>query len=336
MAIFFRIPSSYPGPDPIVNTATVTSLTADPVATNNSSSVETPFFLPAGNLHFHTLTPCRSSTRATLRRAAPSLSKRGASGRSRPHCSNCVVPRTARAIAVNVTVTEPTATGNLRLYPAGTASTGRFDTQLRRGPDRGNNAVVSLQPRARFRHSRRSALGHRPRHRRRLRLLRIGGASRRWGSRRFGGEMDAPAEAHRQRTGAGRTVRLLRVALRRDACRRRPEALLPERRYVFARVGGVWQPQHRFEGGFEDAFGASVALVGNTLVVGAPSLGPGSDVRGRRRLRPQRRVRARVRPHRHDMDLRQRIVAPDGSKGDSFGDGVRPRGLQGCRAARRS
>lgn len=32
----------------------------------------------------------------------------------------CDIPFTARALSVNVTVTQPTAPGNLRLYPAGT------------------------------------------------------------------------------------------------------------------------------------------------------------------------------------------------------------------------
>jgi uncharacterized repeat protein (TIGR01451 family) len=144
LAIIFDIPASYPGPDPIVNTATVTSLTDDPVALNNSSTVETPFFLPAGNLDFHTLTPCRLFDTRNPASGGPFPLEAGSIRALAPYLSDCGVPATAQAVAVNVTVTEPTATGNLRLYPAGLPVPSVSTLNYWAGQTRGNNAVVSL------------------------------------------------------------------------------------------------------------------------------------------------------------------------------------------------
>jgi Beta-propeller repeat len=56
----------------------------------------------------------------------------------------CGVPPSARAIAVNLTVTAPGATGNLRLYPAGTALPLVSSINYSAGQTRGNNAIVRL------------------------------------------------------------------------------------------------------------------------------------------------------------------------------------------------
>jgi hypothetical protein len=56
----------------------------------------------------------------------------------------CGIPETAMAISVNVAVTQPTAAGNLRLYPAGaplpTVSTINYSS----GQTRANNAILAL------------------------------------------------------------------------------------------------------------------------------------------------------------------------------------------------
>jgi hypothetical protein len=100
------------------------------------------------------------------------------------------------------------------------------------------------------------------------------------------GKSDAGSVYAHQRSGARWTLQQKRTASEPEQAARfgfsvslsgetlavgAPRPFYQSAVYVFVRVGGVWQPQHRFEGGFEDAFGASVALVGNTLVVGAPS-----------------------------------------------------------------
>jgi uncharacterized repeat protein (TIGR01451 family) len=136
----FAIPASYPGPDPVVNTATVTAATPDPVPSNNTSTVETPFFVPAGTLDFYTLTPCRLlDTRSGSNPFAA-----GSLELVFPALGPCGVPYGARAVAVNVTVTQASAPGNLRLYPMGMPVPLVSTINYGAGQTRGNNAVVSL------------------------------------------------------------------------------------------------------------------------------------------------------------------------------------------------
>jgi uncharacterized repeat protein (TIGR01451 family) len=142
LVVFFEIPPTYPGPDPIVNTATVSSLTDDPVAANNSSSASTPFFLPSGNLAYNTVTACRLLDTRDPASAGPLPLEAGTVRTF--SSSDCGVPLTAKAIAVNVTVTEPTAIGNLRLYPAGSPVPPVSTLNYGMSQTRANNAVVSL------------------------------------------------------------------------------------------------------------------------------------------------------------------------------------------------
>jgi uncharacterized repeat protein (TIGR01451 family) len=140
LATFF-VPDSYTGPDPIANTAVVTSSTDDPVPQNGASTVETPFFVPAGNLDFHTLTPCRLLD--TRSGGGPPLDA-GSVSSYFAYGGPCGVPGTAKAIAVNVAVTQPTETGNLKLYPYGLPVPVVSTINYAAGQTRGNNAVVSL------------------------------------------------------------------------------------------------------------------------------------------------------------------------------------------------
>ncbi len=56
----------------------------------------------------------------------------------------CGIPATARAAAVNMTVTQATAPGNIRLHPAGTAMPDVSALNYSAGQTRGNNAIVGL------------------------------------------------------------------------------------------------------------------------------------------------------------------------------------------------
>ncbi|HEY7514092.1 MAG TPA: hypothetical protein VIC87_06420, partial [Vicinamibacteria bacterium] len=62
----------------------------------------------------------------------------------------CSLPASAKAISVNVAVTEPSVTGNLRLYPAGTDSPLVASINYAAGQTRANNAIVSLNPSGAF------------------------------------------------------------------------------------------------------------------------------------------------------------------------------------------
>ena len=97
--------------------------------------------------------------------------------------------------------------------------------------------------------------------------------------------------------------------------------------YVFTRVGGVWTEQQKLtaaDGGVNDFFGDSVALSGDTALVGAD----GHDVNGNQlqgAVYVFTRVVSRPRsPHRATgiWTLQQTLTASDGAGGDSFGVSV--------------
>jgi len=58
----------------------------------------------------------------------------------------CTIPSTARAVALNITVTGATAPGHLTLYPAGAPVPSTSTINYRPGQTRANNAIVTLGP----------------------------------------------------------------------------------------------------------------------------------------------------------------------------------------------
>jgi parallel beta-helix repeat protein len=96
---------------------------------------------PAG---FYALAPCRLlDTRGPAGPlGGPSLS--AASQRTLTLISVCGIPPTARALSLNVTVTEPTAAGDLRLFPGGALAPLVSTINYGAGQTRANNAVATL------------------------------------------------------------------------------------------------------------------------------------------------------------------------------------------------
>jgi len=94
---------------------------------------------PGGNLRFHTLTPCRAAdTRANgVPLATNTITAFGIAAR-------CGVPASARAVAMNVTITQPSNIGDLRLFPAGAPAPLASTINFRAGQTRANNAVLPL------------------------------------------------------------------------------------------------------------------------------------------------------------------------------------------------
>jgi hypothetical protein len=98
---------------------------------------------------FHTLTPCRlldtrnpdSPYGGPYIATASWLPDRKISAIGR-----CGIPATARVLALNVTVTQPYALGNLTLYAAGSLVPNTTTINFAAGATRGNNALVSLSP----------------------------------------------------------------------------------------------------------------------------------------------------------------------------------------------
>ncbi|MCM3877861.1 MAG: hypothetical protein NEA02_15750 [Thermoanaerobaculia bacterium] len=106
-----------------------------------------PWFLAASPaLSFHAASPCRV---ADTRNSAgplggPALSANG--GRSFQIAGQCGVSPTAKAAAMNVTVTAPTAAGSLRLYPADSTPPATSTISYSAGQTRADNAVLGLGP----------------------------------------------------------------------------------------------------------------------------------------------------------------------------------------------
>lgn len=91
-------------------------------------------------LNFFSVTPCRVvDTRSAGAPLAAGVE------RTFPFTgAPCGVPATAVAVSVNVAVTQPTAAGNVRLYPAGSAVPISSAINYAAGQTRTNNTVVGL------------------------------------------------------------------------------------------------------------------------------------------------------------------------------------------------
>lgn len=95
-------------------------------------------------LAFHTVTPCRViDTRGAFGPVGgPALS--GNFDRTFPVSGRCGIPASARALSANLTVTQPTAMGDLRVRAGGTPIPPTSSINYRPGQTRANNAVVGL------------------------------------------------------------------------------------------------------------------------------------------------------------------------------------------------
>ena len=130
----------------IANIATVTSPAAvlDATPANNTSGLAVPIFK---NLSYHTVTPCRLvDTRNPPVGGLGGPALVAGADRTFTLFGLCNVSPTAWALSVNVTVTAPTASGNLRLYPAENPLPFVSTINYGAGQTRGNNAIVTLGP----------------------------------------------------------------------------------------------------------------------------------------------------------------------------------------------
>jgi hypothetical protein len=93
---------------------------------------------------FFTLAPCRliDTRNATGARGGPAL--RANAVRTFTLAGVCGVPANAKALALNVTTTSPTATGNLRMYAAGVALPLASVINYAPGKTRANNLTVNV------------------------------------------------------------------------------------------------------------------------------------------------------------------------------------------------
>jgi hypothetical protein len=92
---------------------------------------------------YYTLPPCRVvDTRGGAPIGGPAL--QGQQTRTLAVAGHCGIPATATAISVNLAVTQPSAAGNVRLFPAGQAVPTVSSINYAAGQTRGNNAIVQL------------------------------------------------------------------------------------------------------------------------------------------------------------------------------------------------
>ena len=99
---------------------------------------------PPAPAAFHTLTPCRivDTRNAPGPYGAPALPAGGF--RSFALANRCGVPMTAKSVAANLTVTQPTAGGHLTVFPSGSVPPLASAINFSAGQTRANNAVLRL------------------------------------------------------------------------------------------------------------------------------------------------------------------------------------------------
>ena len=93
---------------------------------------------------FFTLTPCRilDTRNADGPLGGPALV--AGAVRTFPLVGTCGIPADARSVSLNVTITQPTAAGDLRLFPGGAALPLVSTINYRAGQTRANNAIATL------------------------------------------------------------------------------------------------------------------------------------------------------------------------------------------------
>ena len=101
-------------------------------------------FLPSGGVGFHTVTPCRivDTRNAAGPYGGPPLE--AGTARAFGIAGQCGVPADASAVALNVTVTNPTSAGHLTIYPGTGVEPGTSTVSFSAGRTRANNASINL------------------------------------------------------------------------------------------------------------------------------------------------------------------------------------------------
>jgi hypothetical protein len=125
-------------------TASTDFPTASPVQPASAGGNDAILVKISTPMSYYTVTPCRLlDTRGPAGTyGGPGL----VAGAERvfPLSGRCAIPATARAVSVNLTITQATSAGNLRLYPAGAPTPSTSSLNYVTGRTRANNAVVSL------------------------------------------------------------------------------------------------------------------------------------------------------------------------------------------------
>jgi hypothetical protein len=100
--------------------------------------------LVTGSSQYHTVAPCRLADTRQPNGPFGGPAFTGGEIRTWIAAGSCGIPASAVAVAINLTVTSPTAGGNLTVYPAGSAVPGTSTLNFSAGQTRANNAIVQL------------------------------------------------------------------------------------------------------------------------------------------------------------------------------------------------
>ena len=93
---------------------------------------------------FHTLSPCRIVDTRNPSGAYGGPALAGGGVRSFVVTGQCGIPATAKSVAVNLTVTQPSSGGHITVFPAGGAIPQTSVLNFSAGQTRANNAVLLL------------------------------------------------------------------------------------------------------------------------------------------------------------------------------------------------
>lgn len=132
-AAFSASPNAYPWP----------AFHQDP-ASRRGVAPGTGTCAPPAPQTFFTVTPCRvvDTRNAPGSLGGPAMAAMAT--RDFPVAGACGIPASAKAVAVNVTVTGDTNYGDLRLFPTGTPGGGSSTINWRAGQTRANNAIIPV------------------------------------------------------------------------------------------------------------------------------------------------------------------------------------------------
>ncbi|HEY3171919.1 MAG TPA: hypothetical protein VGK86_05005 [Thermoanaerobaculia bacterium] len=132
-------PPSSPTPTATRTRTPTATPTRTPTVTVTAGPSPTPLALV-----FHTLMPCRVADTRNSDGPYGGPALQASMERDFVITGQCGIPASARAVAFNVTVTQPTAQGHIILFPAGTSLPVASALNYRPGQTRANNAIVPL------------------------------------------------------------------------------------------------------------------------------------------------------------------------------------------------
>jgi hypothetical protein len=95
---------------------------------------------------FYTVAPCRALDSRLPDGAFGGLPLVAGEERELTLAGRCDIPASAKAVALNLTLTAATTGGHVLLYPGATSRPQASTINFRAGETRGNNAVVGLGP----------------------------------------------------------------------------------------------------------------------------------------------------------------------------------------------